>query len=125
MRGETRQVTVRASARQVFCWESTARSWVKGGDVRRFIVVAADRLARQLREVNYQRRRPDPIAQRLHEKLLLGRLMEAARKAVDHLPPHVDGSMYGRIYPRRELRSAIESVQRFLADTGEEYGPCP
>jgi hypothetical protein len=125
MRGETRQVTVRASAWQVFCWESTARWAVKGGDVRRFIIVAADALARRLREVNYQRQLPDRIAKRLHEKVLLGDLMKAAQVAVEHLPKQVDTYLHGSIYPRKDLWEAIENVRRFLAETGEEYGPCP
>ena len=125
MRGETRQVTVRASAWQVNGWESTARWAVKDGDVRHFIVCAADALARRLREVNYRRHVPDPIAQRLHEKVLLGDLMKAAEAAVEHLPKQVDTYLRGPVHPQRDLRNAVDGVKRFLAETGEEYGPCP
>lgn len=125
MSGETRQVTIRAGRWQFFCWESTARWAVKGGDVRRFIVIAADALARHLREVNYQRKRPDLIAQRLHEKVLLGDLLKAAEAAVEHLPKQVDTYLRGPIYPKQDLRNALDSVKHFLAETQEEYGPCP
>lgn len=123
MRGETRQVTIRASAWQVTCWESTARWTVKGGDVQRFIVCAADLLARRLREVNYQRGIPDLVAQRLHEKTLLGQLLKAARNAVQHLPKEAHCHTYGRLTPKQDLQRAIENVRDFLKRTGEEY-PC-
>jgi hypothetical protein len=125
MTSETRQVTVRVSLSKVNSWESVARSAVKGGDLRRFIVCAADILARRMREVNYERHLPDPIAQRLHEKELLGDLVKAAEAAVDHLPKEVHTYLRGPIYPKRDLQNAIENVKRFLAETGEEYGPCP
>ena len=121
MTGETRQITVRASRWKINLWESTARSWVKGGDVRRFLIVAADILARRMLEVNYQRSRPDLISQRLDEKRYMGQLLRAAENAVEHLPKQVDTYLRGPIYPKRDLKQAIENVRGFLDRVGDEY----
>jgi hypothetical protein len=123
VRERTRQITLRATAEQFFRWESSGRMFNR--DLPRFIVVAADLYARRLREMHWQRVRRDPIAERLEEKVLLGRLLEAARVAVQHLPKHVDTYMRGRQDPKGDLQNAVEDVLRFLARTGEEYGPCP
>jgi hypothetical protein len=120
MTGETRQVTVRASRWKVMQWEDAAIH-IKGRDVRRFMILAADWLTRRLREANYQRNVPDPIGQRLDEKHYLGKLMKAARVAVDHLPKQVDTYLRGPIYPKRDLQHAIENVRGFLNRVGDEY----
>jgi len=123
MRERTEQVTIRATAGQLSRWESSARMFNR--DLPRFIVLAADLYARRLREMHWQRVRRDPIGERLQEKVLLGRLLDAARAAVDHLPRSVDSHTYGRLNPKGDLQRAVQGVRDFLQETGEEYGPCP
>jgi hypothetical protein len=72
-------------------------------------------------EVNYQRRIPDPIGQRLDEKRCIGQLLKAARAAVEHLPKQVDTYLRGPIYPKRDLQDAIENLRAFLNRVGDEY----
>jgi hypothetical protein len=63
----------------------------------------------------------EQLAERLKAKRLIGDLILAAKAACPYVPDHVAGPNGGTLPVGRNLTRAVENVQAFLAETGEEY----
>ncbi|HEY0557704.1 MAG TPA: hypothetical protein VGG20_25855 [Thermoanaerobaculia bacterium] len=120
MRERKETVTLKATAWELERWHNAAYRVKR--DVPRFLIFAGDATARYLRELDRQRR-PDFVMIRETEKRKLGALLKAAREAVEHLPKVHHSPIYGPRPIQRNLRDAVEEIDRFLIGRGEEY-PC-
>jgi len=120
MRERKETVTLKATFWELERWRNAAYRVKR--DLPRFLIFAGDATARYLRELDRQRR-PDFVMIRETEKRKLGALLKAAREAVEHLPKVHHSPIYGPRPVQRNLRDAVEEVDRFLISRGEEY-PC-
>jgi|SRR5947209_16122740 len=99
---------------QLARWKSYGRLYRK--DVARFLVFAAEMMARYLREVERGRSKRDPVLFRQEEKQRMEALVRAAKGALDHLPEQPGHG------PRADLGAAVRSVEEFWEASGEAYG---
>ena len=58
---------------------------------------------------------------RMKEKVLLGKLLEAAKQSVPYLPRYVDHPFKGRVHLQDVLRRAVDEVEEHLAKHFEEW----
>ena len=117
------QITVRPSEDQRMRWgDASVRLGHK--HVRAFLAWAADFTARYTLEQYVQglHRQKDPFLLRLEEKKRLRCLLDAARYALDFLPPPSPCPLRGSLRdPKGDLRKALDGVDAYLAEVREEY----
>jgi hypothetical protein len=114
-------VTLKATDWELASWRVAAANFRH--DLPRFLSFAANTTARYIRDLQ-RHRRPDAILARQEERRVLGALLKAAREAIDHLPlKPVPRMVHQPLDVRGNLRRAVERVNGFLLDHGEEY-PC-
>ncbi len=116
------QITLKPTQSQRASWAHAAMS--RGQDTRSFIVWSLDYMARYVVEVYVQalHRKQDPILLRLEEKARLRAVVDAARHALEFLPPPSDSPVSGAIRdPKGDLRKALDALHEYLDEVQEEY----
>jgi len=121
LRERKETVTLKATAWELASWRVAAVNFRH--DLPRFLSFAANTTARYIRDLQ-RHRRPDAVLARQEERRRLGELLKAAREAIEHLPAKpVQRAVHEPLAVRSNLRRAVERVDGFLLDHGEEY-PC-
>jgi hypothetical protein len=110
-------LTLSPSPQQDITWADAARRCKKS--VPAYVAFAASWTARYFRELD--RKKPDWVTFRMNEKVLLGKLLEAAKQSIPYLPRYVDQDLKGRVHLQDVLRRAIDEVEEHLREHSEEW----
>jgi hypothetical protein len=112
-------LTLHPSPEQEISWANAANRLKKS--VPAYMAFAASWTARYFREL-HRKRYSDWPAFRMNEKVVLGKLLDAAKQSLPYLPRHVDHHLKGRIHLQEVLTRAVDEVEEHLREHFDEWG---